>query len=107
MTENTAAGLCYVLGFITGIIFLAMAPYNQNRNIRFHAFQSIFFSVAAIVIRWGLAILFSAIGLFSLFGLLILVSLAFFCVWLYLLIMAFQGKTVVLPVIGPLAQQQA
>ena len=107
MTENTACGLCYVLGFITGIIFLAMAPYNQNRTIRFHAFQSIFFSVAAILIRWGLAILLGMIGFFTLFGVLMLVSLAFFCIWLYLVIMAFQGKTVVLPVIGPLAQQQA
>jgi uncharacterized membrane protein len=27
--------------------------------------------------------------------------------WLYLVITAYQGKTVVLPIFGPLAQQQA
>jgi uncharacterized membrane protein len=27
--------------------------------------------------------------------------------WLYLIISAYQGKTVLLPVIGPLAQKQA
>jgi uncharacterized membrane protein len=28
-------------------------------------------------------------------------------VWLYLLISTYQGKTIVLPIIGPLAQKQA
>ena len=42
MTDNVASALCYALGFITGILFLVLAPYNQNRMVRFHAFQSIF-----------------------------------------------------------------
>src|SRR3982074_1449436 len=50
LTENAAAALCYVLGLITGILFLVLAPYNQNRLIRFHAFQSIFLHVACIVV---------------------------------------------------------
>src|SRR5690349_23274004 len=45
MADNLASTLCYALGFITGIIFLLIAPYNQNRTVRFHAFQSIFMSV--------------------------------------------------------------
>src|SRR5579872_1694089 len=43
LTDNSAAALCYLFGLITGILFLVLAPYNQNRNIKFHAFQSIFF----------------------------------------------------------------
>src|SRR5690242_11740272 len=50
MSENVAGALCYLVGFITGIIFLVIAPYNQNKFVRFHAFQSIFFNVAYIVI---------------------------------------------------------
>src|SRR5690348_8162549 len=50
MAENVAGSLCYLLGLITGIIFLVIAPYNQNRNVRFHAFQAIFFNVAMIAI---------------------------------------------------------
>src|SRR5689334_17747817 len=50
LTDNVASALCYVMGLITGILFLVLAPYNQNRKIRFHAFQSIFLHVAAIVI---------------------------------------------------------
>ncbi len=52
MTDNMAAALCYALGFITGILFLVLAPYNQNREIRFHAFQSIFLNIAWFVALW-------------------------------------------------------
>src|ERR1051326_2215582 len=37
LPENTAAALCYLLGFVTGIIFLVLEPYNKNKLIRFHA----------------------------------------------------------------------
>ena len=74
MADNVASTLCYALGFITGIIFLVLEPYSKNRVVRFHAFQSIFFSIAAIVVRWGLglliATLWSVSGFFLAFGLL-------------------------------------
>ena len=106
--DNVASALCYALGFITGIIFLVLAPYNQNKTVRFHAFQSIFFSVAVIAIRIVLSIVLTAVlGFYTMLTVQSLVSLCFFGLWLYLLIMAYQGKTVVLPVIGPLAQKQA
>jgi len=112
MADNVAGALCYVLGFITGIIFLVIAPYNQNRGIRFHAFQSIFLSVGVIVVRIALSIVFGILfatggfwflwALFwPLFGLLCL------GIWLYMMFQTYQGKTVVLPIIGPLAQKQA
>lgn len=107
MTDNTASALCYVLGFITGILFLVIEPYNRNRTVRFHAFQSIFLSVAAIAIRIVLSfLLFTMLHLFSFLFLSSLISLAFFVLWLYMLIVTYQGKMVVLPIIGPLAQQQ-
>src|SRR6266403_1486069 len=47
LTENMAAALCYLLFCIPGgVLFLVLAPYNQNRTIRFHAFQAIFFGAA-------------------------------------------------------------
>ena len=39
------AALTYLLGFVTGIIFLYLEPYNQDEFVRFHARQSIGFSV--------------------------------------------------------------
>jgi uncharacterized membrane protein len=110
MTDNVAGALCYVLGLITGIVFLLIAPYNQNKTIRFHAFQSIFLNVAAIVLSFALSMMFALFHfLGALFGLFLgpLIWLAFFLLWLYMMFSTYQGKTVVLPIIGPLAQQQA
>ncbi len=107
MADNVASMLCYVLGFITGIIFLVIEPYNRNRTVRFHAFQSIFLSIAAIAIRIVLLFVLSSLRLWDFFLLSSLVSLAFFVLWIFMLISTYQGKTIVLPVIGPLAQQQA
>ncbi len=110
MADNVAGALCYALGLITGILFLVIAPYNQNKAIRFHAFQSIFLNIAAILLSFAMSIL---IGLIHVFGALFvlfigpLIWLAFLGLWLYMMFSAYQGKTVVLPIIGPLAQQQA
>jgi len=106
LTDNVASALCYVMGLITGILFLVLAPYNQNRKIRFHAFQSIFLHVAAIVI-WIAFLFLSAVS----GGMLIFVSpliwLAFFVLWIVMIIKAYQDQKLVLPIIGPLAEKQA
>ncbi len=107
MADNVASMLCYALGFITGIIFLVIEPYKRNRTIRFHAFQSIFLSVAAILIRWVLTIVLLSLHFFDFLALSSLISLAFFALWLFMLISTYQGKQIVLPLIGPLAKQQA
>jgi uncharacterized membrane protein len=107
LSENAASALCYLVGFLTGIIFLVLEPYSRNRKIRFHAYQSIFLSVAVIAVRWVLNwFLFRTMHVFSFLFVASLVSLACICIWLYMLIATYQGKTVVLPIIGPLAQQQ-
>src|ERR1041385_3385183 len=59
MADNVAAALCYLLGLITGILFLVLEPYNKNKTIRFHAFQSIFFNVAIISVDIVLSIVVS------------------------------------------------
>ncbi len=107
LTENAAAACCYLLFAVTGVIFLVMAPYNKNRLIRFHAFQSIFLTVAWVVFWTIVNILVSMIGAYSLYSLTSLVGLAFFVLWIYLMVTAYQGKKTVLPLIGPLAQQQS
>src|SRR4051812_3496740 len=103
LSQNAASALCYLLGFITGIIFLVWAPYNQNRTIKFHAWQSIFFNVAFI----ALTIILPTIGHLVGFALLSLIDLAGFILWIYLLFSAYNGKMVRLPFIGDLAAKQA
>ncbi|HEY7304351.1 MAG TPA: hypothetical protein VH601_09570 [Bryobacteraceae bacterium] len=106
LTDNVASALCYLFGLVTGIIFLLIAPYNQNKTVRFHAFQSIFLHVAVIVL-W---ILYSMIGFLThglgfllapLFGLLVI------ALWLYMMFSAYNNKKVKLPIIGDIAEKQA
>lgn len=113
MSENLASALCYVLGLITGILFLVLAPYNQNKTVRFHAFQSIFLNVAWIGVWIVLAII-SAVassifwGLGMLMGLVnLVVALGFLVLWVVMLVKAYGGQKMVLPIIGPLAEKQA
>jgi uncharacterized membrane protein len=104
MADNVASALCYLLGLVTGIIFLVLAPYNKNPVIRFHAFQSIFLNVVCIVASIVLNIVLVMLHLWALTP---LVSLAILATFIFMMVMAYQGKTIVLPVIGPIAQQQA
>jgi uncharacterized membrane protein len=106
LTDNVAGALCYLGAFITGIIFLVIAPYNKSKFVRFHAFQSIFFFIAWIVINiaFGMMVIMSH-GFMAL--LLPLFHLALFLLWLYLMYTAFNNKKVKLPVIGDLAEKQA
>jgi uncharacterized membrane protein len=113
LSENAASALCYVVGFITGILFLVIAPYNQNRAVRFHAFQSIFLNVAWIAV-WIVETMISVIlwrisfALYSMLGILFtLVGLGFFILWIFLIVKAYQGQKLVLPIIGQLAEKQA
>ncbi|HOK48338.1 MAG TPA: DUF4870 domain-containing protein [Bryobacteraceae bacterium] len=110
LSENVAGLLCYVAGFITGIVFLSMAPHNQSKFVRFHAWQFIFFSGAWI----GLWIVNTILGMILPWALMIIVSLLSLVVWLggmvvwiLLMVKASQGQKWQLPVIGPMAEKQA
>lgn len=46
--ENIEGLLCYVLGFITGILFLVLE--KDNKFVRFHAMQSIVTFLAFFVV---------------------------------------------------------
>jgi uncharacterized membrane protein len=110
LETNVAAALCYLGGLVTGIIFLVLAPYNQNPAIRFHAFQAIFANIAWIVLWIGISIVESVVpfGVHFIGAVLSgLVNLVGFLGWLFLMWKAYQGEKVVLPVVGPIAEQQA
>ena len=113
MEENLASALCYVFGLLTGVLFLVLAPYNQNRVIRFHAFQSIFLHIASIVVFIGLAIIIGILHFIPFVGALLgmllypAVGLGLFIVWLMLMYKAYNKERWVLPIIGELAEKQA
>jgi uncharacterized membrane protein len=108
LDDNAASALCYLAGFITGIIFLVMDPYKNNPRIRFNAWQSIILNVSMIV----LFVLLSILGLIPFVGFLTiflvpLCGLAFFVLWIFLLIKSWQGSDLKLPVIADFARKQA
>ena len=113
MTDNLAGALCYLVGFITGILFLVLAPYNQNRTIRFHAFQSIFLNIAwfaAYIVATIISLAFRVIPFLGTFVYIVLhlaLFLAFAIIWIYLMIKTYNGEKIVLPIVGPFADKQA
>jgi uncharacterized membrane protein len=108
MEENVAAALAYIP--IVGLIFLLIEPYNKNKTIRFHSFQSIFYCIAWFVVSFALGILFVAMpyGMYW-FGRMIssLANLALFAGWVLMAVKAFQKDRFVMPIIGPIAEKQA
>ncbi|GAB3796599.1 DUF4870 domain-containing protein [Virgibacillus kimchii] len=99
MTPNVSGALCYLFGFITGIIFLFIE--KDNKFVRYHAFQSIFLwaglfiigFVAGMVpiIGWVISLLLMPVGLI---------------LWIYCMVKAYNGSDFQLPMIGKIAKDQ-
>lgn len=112
MDQNVEGALCYLFGWVTGIVFLLLE--KENRFVRFHAMQSIV-TFAPLFIAWivlniilgGLISSFGGVLSFLLGGLLsILLWLVTVILWVVLMVMAFQGKEYKLPIVGPIAEAQ-
>jgi uncharacterized membrane protein len=107
MTDNVAGMLAYFT-IIPAILFLVMDPYNKNRFVRFHAWQSVFFNLAWWALWIGLRIVvhIPLLGWLTIFTW-PLIILGGFILWLVLVLKANQGQLFKLPVIGDMAEKQA
>ncbi|HMF91467.1 MAG TPA: hypothetical protein VKL40_12555 [Candidatus Angelobacter sp.] len=111
MSNNVAGALCYLFTWVTGLIFLLIEPYKNDKTVRFHAFQSIFFAVGMIAVYIAVMILGIILGVIHL-GLLILpiwalLGLGIFATWVFLMFKAYNNQIFKLPIIGDLAAKQA
>jgi len=99
LTVNMEAVLCYMLGWLTGIIFLLLE--KENSFVRFHAMQSLatFLSLFIISIVAGLIPILGWI-------LAILITPASVLLWLFLMYKAYQGEKYKLPIIGTWVEEQ-
>lgn len=110
LQENVAGALAYMT-VIPAIIFLRIMPFKRNQFVRFHSWQSIFLVVAGLVIGAAVRVVFAIFALIPRIGYLfswlvvILVSLAWFLVWLVVMVKAFQGEQFKLPIIGDFAEK--
>lgn len=94
MEANLAAAISYVFGWISGLVFFVVE--KENKFVRFHAMQSILFSVV-----WTILVMLSAITIVGP----ALISLLFLIFWIILIMKAFSGEEFKLPVIGDLAEK--
>ena len=114
LTPNVAGALSYFLGPITGVIFVLLD--KNDRFVRFHAFQSILLSGAWIAFWVAFDIVSIILGQIPLLGLLavlfglllsVVLGLGGLVLWVALMVMAYQGKSPKLPVIGVMAERYA
>ena len=100
MDENVAGALCYVLWWLTGIIFYLIE--KDNKFVKFHAMQSILtflgFTIIMVVLN---AITF---WLWFLWWLSVLVFLLSIIAWIILIVKAYQGEKFKIPIIGDIAE---
>lgn len=100
LDENVAGLLCYVLGWISGIIFLLIE--RENKFVRFHAIQSIvvfgILNIVGIILGWipVIGYIFSWI-----------ISVLMFILWIVLMVKAFQGTRFKLPWAGDFADKRS
>ena len=97
LDDNVAGLLCYVAGWISGLVFFLIE--KENKFVRYHAMQSII-TFAAINIAWGIFRWIPYIG----FVAWVLSGLAF-VLWIVLMVKAYQGERYKLPVAGDLAER--
>lgn len=107
--ENIAGVVAYITIF-PAMVFLLLEPFKRNRFVRFHSLQHLLLWAAGvgIGIAAGLAgavlqlIPFMRVLLFPFAG---LISLAWFFLWLLLVVKAYNHEMFKLPILGDLAEE--
>jgi uncharacterized membrane protein len=99
LTENFEAMLCYLFGWVTGVIFFIIE--KESKFVRFHALQSILTFIGIMILFFVLGII-PVIGwLISIVGIPVVIVL-----WIILMVRAYRGETWKLPIVGDMAEKQ-
>jgi len=93
LDENVAGFFCYLLGFITGIVFLVVE--KKSSFVKFHAKQS-------TITFLGLFVITFIAGWIPVIGAMILIFSLI--LWLVLMIKALRGERYSLPVVGKMVE---
>jgi uncharacterized membrane protein len=108
LEENVAGLLCYILGWVTGLIFFLI---DKRSFVKFHAAQSIALSIAMIVVYIAFGFLFGMLSFAHLgilaFALYPILGLFLFVLWIFLMYKAYQHEKFKLPLIGDIAEKMA
>jgi len=106
LTENIAGLLCYVLGWISGLVFVLIE--QENKFVRFHAVQSIVTFGGITIISIALSIL----SLIPFLGVVFdianrIIGVLAFVLWIVLMVKAAQGTKFKLPWAGDFAEKKS
>ncbi|MFH1198715.1 MAG: DUF4870 domain-containing protein [Candidatus Omnitrophota bacterium] len=106
MDANVAGLLCYLGGFVTGIVFYALE--KENKFVRFHALQSIIVFGALFVLNIADAII---LGIFLPYtirsAIAMVLSLVGLVFWVLLMIKAYQGEIFKVAIAGDIAEKNS
>ena len=106
LTENVAGLLCYILGWVSGVIFILIE--QENKFVRFHAIQSIVIFGSITVVSIALSILGSIPYLGVVFNIANgIIGLLAFVLWIVLMVKAAQGTKYKLPWAGDFAEKRS
>jgi uncharacterized membrane protein len=111
LSPNVAAALSYLLGPITGVLFLVLQ--KQSRFVRFHAAQSITVGVMLIALSIVLSILSTVLAFIPVLGWIVAILLSLglglgsFVLWIMLMWRAWQGREWETPLAGSFARRIA
>lgn len=98
LDENVAGFLCYLFGFITGIVFLVVE--KKSSFVKFHAMQSTITFLSLFVIS-------IILGWIPIIGLLVYpIWILSLILWLLLMIKAIRGERYSLPIVGKMAEEK-
>jgi uncharacterized membrane protein len=100
LDANLAAALSYLVGFVTGIIFLIVE--KENRFVRFHALQSTLVFAGIVLID----ILLQVVPILGALLVIFFVIPASAILWLVLMFKAYQGEEFKLPLVGRVAAER-
>lgn len=98
LDEDVEGLLCYIVGWITGIVFLVLE--RENKFVRFHALQSVLTFLPLSVLAWILGWL-PFVG----WALAALVWILTVILWLILMFKAYRGEKYKLPIVGEIAEK--
>jgi uncharacterized membrane protein len=105
LEANVAGLLCYVLCWVSGLVFILIE--KENKFVRFHAVQSIavFGALTVVQIILGILMIIPYIGLIFVI-LYILVWILWVILWIVLMVKAYQGTMFKLPWAGNFAEEK-
>jgi uncharacterized membrane protein len=104
LQENVAGLLCYLLGWVTGIIFLLI---DKRPWVKFQAAQSIVVFGGLTVLRIALAFMGGLFGGFFGWGLSSILALVGVILWIMLMVKAYQHETFRVPIVADIADSIA